>query len=257
MRKRSRRAKGASSRRDWYTRTAAVARSKRVRSATSMRRSHGGDRGPLVRPGEGGHPVGVPAHPGAVQRREQSEREGSQQEAGGSRLRGAGEPPAAEVLGVEAAHRGDRVRDLEEVAGRRRGLCRTFPRQGPEEGRLDPRAVGAHRAGGQPEGGGPSRTASSPLMGERYPVEPWHRWPGCATLVASPHRRRRGAGLARAGRHPLAPGRGAGGADQAARHGGGSADQTAITVWLGEGPRCRSPAAHPLTWRRRRVWASP
>ncbi len=58
----------------------------------------------------------------------------------------------------------------------------------------------------------------------------------------------RGAGLARAGRHPLAPA--AVRVERTrARHGGELADQTAITVWLGEGPALPAPGLTRSPWR--------
>jgi hypothetical protein len=55
-------------------------------------------------------------------------------------------------------------------------------------------------------------------------------------------------GLARTERHPLAPA--AVRVERTrARHGGESADQTAITVWLGEGPALPAPGLTRSPWR--------
>jgi hypothetical protein len=58
----------------------------------------------------------------------------------------------------------------------------------------------------------------------------------------------RGTRLAAAERHPLTPA--AVRVERTrARHGGESADQTAITVWLGEGPALPSPGLSRSPWR--------
>jgi hypothetical protein len=56
------------------------------------------------------------------------------------------------------------------------------------------------------------------------------------------------AGLSRLDRHPLTPA--AVRVERtSAHHGGGSTDQTAITVWLGEGPSLPVPGAARSPWR--------
>jgi hypothetical protein len=56
------------------------------------------------------------------------------------------------------------------------------------------------------------------------------------------------AGLSRVDRHPLTPA--AVRVERtSARHGGGSTDQTAITVWLGEGPSLPVPGLSRSPWR--------
>jgi hypothetical protein len=59
----------------------------------------------------------------------------------------------------------------------------------------------------------------------------------------------RSAGLAGGDRHPLTPA--AVRVERtSARSGSGSADQTAITVWLGEGPSLPAPGVSRSAWRR-------
>ena len=224
-----------------------MARSKQVRD--EQRGGHGGDRRPLVGPGEGGHTVGVPAHPRAVERGEQTKGDSPQQQAGGPRLGGAGEAAAPEVVGVEATDGGDRIGNLEKIAGRSRRLSRTLTRQGTEERGLDPGAVRTPLVVG--ELGGRGRLP-------RHLVAAHARTVSCramATLdqlraVSSPLVKAvvKSAGLSRGDRHPLAPA--AVRVERtAARHGGESADQTAITIWLGEGPSLPVPGGSRSSWR--------
>jgi len=214
-----------------------------------QRGSHGGDRRPLVGPGEGGHAVGVPAHPRAVERCQQAKGDGPQQQAGGPRLGGTGETAAPEVVGVETTDGGDRIGDLEQIARGSRRLSRTLTRQGTEERGLDPGAVRTPLVVG--ELGGRGRLPRHLVAAHARTVS----CRGMATLdqisaISSPLVKAvvKSAGLSRGDRHPLAPA--AVRLERtSARRGGESADQMAITVWLGEGPSLPVPGISRSPWR--------